>query len=660
MASLVSELKVFSGAFDISETVFSFKFGNGLNVISNPETYNRIIGNGEIRLRNNDNRWVDTSLEELDELRITLRGMDVRCKVTSFERNIAQAFVSLTLGPIIDHSSRIAFRLTSDSKEPKVLEAADLTITPQTPWVGYTASNGLDLDTNVSAFLNNFAVYADAFIYETSLGALEAFIPATENRGNVRTISAASDNMILRTAVSRHRRGWRRNTQVWHRLDRELVTFSTTYPDDGDVRNSNTRLVSDSGGVKTFEINLDPLAAMQISQDEFGGFSHFTWEDDTYIIDRKSGSNTGVSRNQTVREGRTPGQGGRPTVYVTVEIRSSQSASALIDDMEFEDDFKVYGHWLAAPAEDGSISHTRTARVELRNDDDEAIALPTTIIGMEDSVRPLIQKKLDRLKTWTPRMERLTFPLIGQEYLLDLEVGELVRLDINEPELDIYGDYYIAHIQRDIQAHRMPLITMEFLELRELTRSALPDGAELWRGLPQTWRGEIETWITSGSPGPDPDPDPEPTPGTEPPGLVGWFKGLRNVDGTNSTFWSGRGASAIGSGSADFTAAGHTVELDLLLWDFEDDDADRPQLNFVEDARAFMTAILGKSAYIVYNSNQVKEAAISTFSMPGSRFPYLWESSAWGNRPTITSRPFGFVIANSGQANAVRDFINLE
>ena len=807
MSNLTRELQVISGSNDISETVYNFRFGNGLNVTSNPETYNRIIANGEIRLRNNDGYWTDDRLEMLDKLTITCRGMTVRCKVTSFDANIGQGYVSLMLGPLIDPNKRIKFDIDMNVKEADLLEAAEIEIANKSSWVGYEAIAGNRQDTTLGAFLNNFAVYADAFVYENALGEYEAFLPATDTRGVTREFSNQRNAMILRTFIARHRRDWRRNVQIWHTLNRDTVAYSTTYPDDEKVRTSKITQISNTGGVRTYRIDLDPLAEMGISQHDFGGFSHFTWENDTYIIDRIDGQNTGVSRNQRVYAGRTPGAGGRPTLFVEVDITTGSNQR---NNLEFEDDFTVIGHWFQSADDEGIIPYIPVARGQSVGEDENPLQLPTTNIYMTDAVRPLIESKLNRLRDWTPRMLGFSCPLETQAHLLNYEVGDLVRVDINTPQLDAYGDYYIAYIQRDFNAGRMPLITFELLEKTTLGRG-LPDGAEIWREQAQTWRAQIETWRPEGMPEPDPEPivpapvarfryearnlaytfdagissgdidsyswslgdgarstsrrfthtyssagtytvtltvtgpggtstttqqitaratpvtipvpnagftvsrqgmkvtitntslgvgpftysydmgdgtiltteDPVHTyastgtytitqtvtnaggsdkhsvtiivsaPSGAPTGLVGWFKANHWGSPSLALFWAHSLRPTAGINS--FAAGNQIVELRSITWG----DNHYPQLLFnPDDVREFMKAIASKSIYVAYNSNQVQEAALSSFSaLSGSTDTFT--SQAWGARPSLTSLPFGFIIADSGQSELVSNFINL-
>lgn len=437
----------------LRDTEYAISFEHGLNAFSIADGPGPVSSRGEILLRNRDGYWTDARAAALTsaEFYDPDDTLAFRAAISGYKPAYRDRSLSLELSSInaANYDKIVTVDLNAGNvarSDSAILGSsyANVAISNLSPWNGYLASRGLLYSAPLQTFLREFALFADAMIAEDRRGQFRAILPATENRSALWTLRPDDFYVHQRRAETYLRPGWRRDSIVSEILEPVYETRIATYPDDLAVSSRNVRRISNSGGVQTFEVEFDVLGFLRISQSEFGGFSHFTYENDTYILDRISGNNRGVSRNQMVS---SRVSGGRPRVYVTVSIASTNTN--LASDLELEDNFSITAYWFTADHNGRRVYRTANPRIFL--DANAAVNRQTrpSAIKYDSHNDGLATARIRRLARYIPRVTRAEFPFhqrsaAALDRLVAVEVGDIIEVDFRENGFDFSTRNYVG------------------------------------------------------------------------------------------------------------------------------------------------------------------------------------------------------------------------
>ena len=501
------------GSTELLDWVIRFFYEYGRQIIESRKNSALLGGNGEMIFRNFDGYWTEDKLDLIDDIDVFIDGhLVLKITVESYERNVRQHNVRLGLQSrkARDYGKVIDLDATAQWNESELLSQLGITLDNQTAWDGWRVDRGSRDCGDLFDFIQNFGIFAGALVYEDYDGAFGAILPITDKRSPAGTI-AAKNHVIDKDYVAKYiRRGWRRNGQRANTSDPVYHIARAVYPNDDDITDSNVRLVSDTGGVKTLRVDLRPLGEIGTSFRDFDGFSHFTWKpNDTYVVDRKTGNNIRVSREQRIFEGTR--HGGEPTVYVDVDIRSEDSASQLIADLEIENDFWIDAHWFTA-----DDNGTRRYRTQLRTyllvtPDKQNSYLQFVPFSIAEGQEALFGTRLAWWKDVRPIVTLLNFPLAQKsrarwEEIRDINLGDIYALNANEPAWGVSNESWAMYKRWEYRPRELSHVRVGFLSTRESVTPPTPTtgGAETWREQIQIWRGDTEVWRPTGAPPPPP------------------------------------------------------------------------------------------------------------------------------------------------------------
>ena len=132
-----------------------------------------------------------------------------------------------------------------------------MTITNLSPWAGWLVDASASYESRRFDFVRDFAIHADALVFEDFDGSYKALVWSTDTRPLTHAIDPTDLYVLTPSADARHRKSWQRHAQTAEVLDINISGSSYTI--------SENTLISDIGSVTHAEVAGRTFDSFQVS-----------------------------------------------------------------------------------------------------------------------------------------------------------------------------------------------------------------------------------------------------------------------------------------------------------------------------------------------------------------------------------------------------------